>query len=100
MVYNSSPAPTVQHDTMLKVINACCSYLIRRASELLVALGGSLVWGTIQENGATFVTGILEDHEGGSHKLVLLLKPSFSMLAATLFPAGSIHFQQNLNCTV
>jgi hypothetical protein len=31
---------------------------------MLVALGGSLVFGTFQENGATFVTGTLNDHEG------------------------------------
>jgi hypothetical protein len=38
-----------------------------RSSELLVALGGDLVYGIIQENGATFVTGVLKDQEGMSH---------------------------------
>jgi hypothetical protein len=38
-----------------------------RSSELLVALGGDLVYGIIQENGATFVTGVLKDQEGTPH---------------------------------
>ncbi|KAH7100979.1 RmlC-like cupin [Auriculariales sp. MPI-PUGE-AT-0066] len=52
-----------------------------RASELLISIGGSLQFGTFQENGATFVTGTISDHQ------------------ATIFPAGSLHYQQNLNCT-
>ncbi|KAH7101776.1 RmlC-like cupin [Auriculariales sp. MPI-PUGE-AT-0066] len=52
-----------------------------RASELLISVGGNLTFGTFQENGATFVTGTIGDHQ------------------ATLFPAGSLHFQQNLECT-
>ena len=52
------------------------------ASELLIAVGGSLTFGTYQENGATFVTGTIKDNQ------------------ATLFPAGSLHFQQNQGCEV
>jgi hypothetical protein len=37
-----------------------------RSSELLIAVGGDLVFGTFQENGATFVTGHLKDHEGAN----------------------------------
>ncbi|KZV96996.1 RmlC-like cupin [Exidia glandulosa HHB12029] len=55
-------------------------HLHPRSSELLIALNGSLVFGTITENGATFITSTIKDHE------------------ATVFPAGSIHFQQNLGC--
>ncbi|KAH7101202.1 RmlC-like cupin [Auriculariales sp. MPI-PUGE-AT-0066] len=54
-----------------------------RASELLIAVGGNLTFGTFQEDGATFITGTLGDKQG----------------TTTLFPAGSLHFQQNLECT-
>ncbi|KAH7090030.1 RmlC-like cupin [Auriculariales sp. MPI-PUGE-AT-0066] len=52
-----------------------------RASELLVSVGGSLQFGTFQENGASLIVGTINDHQ------------------ATIFPAGSLHYQQNLNCT-
>ncbi|KZV78556.1 RmlC-like cupin [Exidia glandulosa HHB12029] len=55
-------------------------HLHPRSSELLLSLGGSLVFGTITENGGSFITGTLKDHE------------------ATVFPVGSIHFQQNIGC--
>ncbi|KAH7100993.1 RmlC-like cupin [Auriculariales sp. MPI-PUGE-AT-0066] len=52
-----------------------------RASELLVAIGGSLQFGTFQEDNASFINGTIHDHQ------------------ATIFPAGSLHYQQNLMCT-
>ncbi|EJD50746.1 RmlC-like cupin [Auricularia subglabra TFB-10046 SS5] len=55
-------------------------HLHPRSAEILIALNGSLTFGTITENGATFITSTLKDHE------------------ATVFPAGSVHFQQNLGC--
>ncbi|EIN08820.1 RmlC-like cupin [Punctularia strigosozonata HHB-11173 SS5] len=55
-------------------------HLHPRAGELLYVSKGDLVFGTIQENGASFVTGVLKTGE------------------ATIFPQGSIHFQQNLDC--
>ncbi|EIN08817.1 RmlC-like cupin [Punctularia strigosozonata HHB-11173 SS5] len=51
-----------------------------KASEVLFVSTGNLVFGQIQENGATFVTGMLNTGE------------------ATVFPQGSIHFQQNTGC--
>jgi hypothetical protein len=35
-----------------------------RASEILIAIQGDLVFGTIQENGASFITGNLATGEG------------------------------------
>ena len=40
--------------------------LTRSAAELLIAIGGSLTFGTFQENGATFITGTIKDHQGTS----------------------------------
>ncbi|OCH94135.1 RmlC-like cupin [Obba rivulosa] len=51
-----------------------------RATEMLYVVNGSIISGTLQENGARFV---FNEVPGGS---------------ATIFPKGSIHFQQNNGC--
>ena len=51
-----------------------------RATEINVAINGSLRTGMLQENGARFV---FNDVPAGS---------------ATVFPQGAIHFEMNLEC--
>src|SRR6202034_4501740 len=52
-----------------------------RATEILYVVSGTFESGFFQENGAHFVMNTIVPGQ------------------ATIFPQGSIHFQQNLNCT-
>ena len=52
-----------------------------RATEIIYVVSGTFEVGFFQENGARFISNTVTAGEG------------------TIFPQGSIHFQQNLNCT-
>jgi quercetin dioxygenase-like cupin family protein len=51
-----------------------------RATEIIYVVSGTFEVGFFQENGARFISNTVTAGEG------------------TIFPVGSIHFQQNLNC--